>query len=88
MIEREVVLRSAKHVFNRIIKEESGDNEVFLSQIVSHLLNCLFAPKAFLTALNDGSLKLEDDSFLSRFHQFPEEVQSSPRRASQSDNDL
>lgn len=48
LLEKEIVLRSAKHVFNRILKEEKGESDLFLADMVSHLLNCLFAPHDFL----------------------------------------
>ena len=28
ILEREIIMRSAKHVFNRILREESGDSEL------------------------------------------------------------
>ena len=31
MLEREIYLRSAKHVINRIIKEEKGDTDLHLA---------------------------------------------------------
>ena len=43
-LEREIIMRSAKHVFNKILREESGESELHQSQIVAHLLNCLLAP--------------------------------------------
>ena len=62
ILEREVLMRSAKHVFNRILREESGDSELHQAQIVSHLLNCLLAPTPFIPHLNSGQIKLEDES--------------------------
>lgn len=40
--EREIVLRSAKHVFNRHLKESSTESSLHMSHSVAHLLNCLF----------------------------------------------
>lgn len=48
LLEKEIVLRSAKHVVNRVLKEEKGESDLFLADVVSHLLNCLFAPHDFL----------------------------------------
>ena len=43
IVEREVVVRSAKHVLNRILKEESTQSSLHIASTVAHLLNCLFA---------------------------------------------
>ena len=43
IVEREVVVRSAKHVINRILKEESTNSNLHIASLVAHLLNCLFA---------------------------------------------
>lgn len=82
ILEREVLMRSAKHVFNRIIKEESGESELHLAQIVSHLLNCLLAPTSFIAQLNSGRIKLVDTSIQNSFQFFPDETIPSPRRGS------
>jgi len=42
MLEREVVLRSLKHIINEHLRENQ-----FLSQTTSHILNCVFATKEF-----------------------------------------
>lgn len=52
MVEREVVLRSLKHLLNKYIRECKSDE--LLSELVSHLLNCLLAPKDFLKKMDDG----------------------------------
>ena len=67
ILEREVLMRSAKHVFNRILREESGDCELHLAKIVSHLLNCLLAPIPFFAALNSGKIKNADESLQTGF---------------------
>ena len=82
VLEREIVLRCAKHVFNRIIKDESGESELHLAQIISHLLNCLFAPTPFLPHLNSGKLKVVDESIQNNFEFFPDATMPSPRRNS------
>ena len=48
LIEREIFLRSAKHVINKIIKEDRGDTDVHLSQALAHCLNCILAPLPFI----------------------------------------
>ena len=80
ILEREVLMRSAKHVFNRILKEDIGEGELHLAQIVSHLLNCLLAPTPFHAKLNSGEIKLTDDSIQNSFDFFQDAVISSPRR--------
>lgn len=82
MIEKEITVRSAKHVFNRLLKEESGDTDLYTSQVVSHLLNCLLAPTPFLHYMNSGQLKAEDSTLQNQFPVFPETCISSPRRNS------
>ena len=44
LFEREIFLRSLKHVFNRIIRDESGGSDLLMSNLVCHVLNCLLAP--------------------------------------------
>ena len=48
LLEREIYLRSVKHVLNRIIKEERGETDLNLAQIVAHCLNCVLAPQPFI----------------------------------------
>jgi len=62
MFERDIFLRSLKHVFNRIIRDECGGTDLLLSNVVCHLLNCVLAPSAMIQALNNGDIKFEDDS--------------------------
>jgi hypothetical protein len=62
LIEREILLRSAKHVFNRIIKEESGTSSLHLGSCAAHLLNCLLSCQNFHHYLNNNLLKFEDQS--------------------------
>ena len=62
MLEREVVLRSAKHVFNQILREESGDTQLYTANVICHLLNCLFAPHDFLAKLNAQEIRPVDTS--------------------------
>ena len=67
ILEREILLRSAKHVFNRVLKEESGEGELHFNQIISHLLNCLLAPSFFRDHLNSGKIKVVDESIQNAF---------------------
>jgi hypothetical protein len=41
LFEKEVVFRSAKHIFNEQIRESS---DMYLSSVISHLFNLLLAP--------------------------------------------
>jgi hypothetical protein len=67
LLEREIYLRSVKHVFNRILREDTDESDLLLSDIVCHVLNCLLAPAAMIQALNAGEIKFEDDSVQSKF---------------------
>lgn len=51
MLEKEVVLRSAKHIFNDHIRQS---NDTYLSSVISHLLNLILAPFPLLELMNDG----------------------------------
>ena len=57
MLEREVVIRSLKHIMNKYIRECQSDE--LISSVIAHLLNCLLAPKDFIKKLDDGSVKCE-----------------------------
>lgn len=57
MIEREVVFRSAKHIFNQHIREAS---DTYLSSVICHLLNIFLAPFPFLDQLNEGVITYVD----------------------------
>mmetsp|Transcript_9417 Transcript_9417/g.14410 ORF Transcript_9417/g.14410 Transcript_9417/m.14410 type:complete len:416 (-) Transcript_9417:1117-2364(-) len=57
LLEREVVIRAMKHILNKYIRECSS-NEV-MSSMISHLLNCLLAPKDFLKKMDDGVVSLD-----------------------------
>jgi hypothetical protein len=80
LLEREVFVRCAKHVFMRILREESGESDLAFSQVVSHVLNCLLAPAAMQGALNSESLRFHDETVQSQFQFCPEETIPSPRR--------
>lgn len=62
LLEREIFIRSVKHVFNRILREDTGETDLLLSNVVCHVLNCLLAPTSMVNALNNGDIKFEDDS--------------------------
>lgn len=57
MLEREVVIRSFKHILNKYIRECESDE--LISSVIAHLLNCLLAPKDFIKKLDDGTVKCE-----------------------------
>lgn len=60
MLEREVIVRSLKHVFNKYLRECESDE--MLASVISHLLNCLLAPKDFVKKMDDGSVKFDSTS--------------------------
>jgi len=67
LLEREIFIRSAKHVINRIIKEEKGETDLHLAQTVSHCLNCLLAPIPFIQSMNSGKLRPVDLAIQNNF---------------------
>mmetsp|Transcript_1191 Transcript_1191/g.1575 ORF Transcript_1191/g.1575 Transcript_1191/m.1575 type:complete len:114 (-) Transcript_1191:2004-2345(-) len=73
LLEREIFLRSAKHVIGRILKEERGESDLHLAQAVSHCLNCILAPIPFIQAMNAGRLRPSDETIQTEFQFFPEE---------------
>lgn len=54
MIEREVIIRCVKHILNQYIRDNESDE--LLGALISHIFNCLFAPKDFIKKLDDGAL--------------------------------
>ena len=54
LIQRDLVIRSFRHVFIELVRECSP---YFLQDLVSHLLNCLLAPEELLKALNNRKIK-------------------------------
>ena len=54
-------------MFNRILREDTDDSDLLLSNIVCHVLNCLLSPAAMIHALNAGDIQFEDDSVQSKF---------------------
>ena len=57
MLEREVVLRSFKHIINQEIRECQSPEH--LSHIVCHLLNCLFATKDLSKKLDNKTIVMQ-----------------------------
>ena len=84
LLEREIFLRSAKHVINRILKEGKGESDLHLAQTVSHCLNCILAPLPFIQAMNSGKLKPIDEALQNKFQSFPEEIRSPLRNRTSS----
>ena len=54
LLEREAVVRSAKHLINAELRETS---DTHLSAVVAHLLNLLVAPLPLIAKLDDGSIQ-------------------------------
>ena len=57
MLEREVVLRAFKHIINQEIRECQSPE--YLSHIVCHLFNCLFASKDFSKKLDNKAVVMQ-----------------------------
>lgn len=54
MLEREVIVRSVKHILNKYIRE--CQSEELLGATVSHILNCLLAPKDFVKKMDEKQI--------------------------------
>lgn len=54
MIEREVIIRCVKHILNQYIRENESDE--LLGALISHIFNCLLAPKDFIKKMDDGAI--------------------------------
>eukprot|EP01017_Pseudomicrothorax_dubius_P027676 TRINITY_DN3223_c0_g3_i3.p1 TRINITY_DN3223_c0_g3~~TRINITY_DN3223_c0_g3_i3.p1 ORF type:complete len:267 (-),score=104.62 TRINITY_DN3223_c0_g3_i3:3-803(-) len=53
LLERVAIARSLKHIFNEAMSEVP---ETYLSETITHLLNCVFAPSHLIAALNEGTV--------------------------------
>jgi protein TIF31 len=53
LIEREALVRSAKHLINAELRETS---DTHLSAVIAHLLNLILAPLPLIAKLDDGSI--------------------------------
>lgn len=62
LLEREVVFRATKHIFNEQIRESS---DTYLSSVISHLFNILLAPFPFIDQLNEGKIEFVDHTIQS-----------------------
>lgn len=60
LIQRDIVIRSFRHVYIDLIKDCSP---VFLPDLLSHLLNCLLGPEVLLKALNNRKIKPDSITF-------------------------
>lgn len=63
LLEKEAILRAAKHIFNEQIRESSN---LYLSSVISHLLNMLLAPAPQLDLMNEGKINFEDHTLQSK----------------------
>jgi hypothetical protein len=57
LLEKEIVLRSAKHLYNEHLRESS---DTYLSSVISHLLNLILAPFPFIDLMNEGKIEFID----------------------------
>lgn len=88
MIEREVIIRSIKHILNQYIRENESDE--LLASLISHVFNCLLAPKDFIKKLDDGVISYKPVTLkeLSEENKPAEKVQDSALVASESEQKL
>ena len=57
LVEKEILYRSAKHVYNKYIKDTPDS---FIPAFVAHFLNCLLAPYPLLDSLNEGRIAYKE----------------------------
>jgi len=88
ILEKEILLRSSKHVFNQMLRDECDQSDLYLSKVISHLLNCLLAPFPQLEQMNEGNIKFTDDSLQTNFAYFPEETFQNRSRGASFDEAL
>ena len=88
MIEREVIIRSIKHILNQYIRENESDE--LLASLISHVFNCLLAPKDFIKKLDDGVISYKPVTLkeLSEENKPAEKVQDPPLAAPESEQKL
>lgn len=75
LIEREVVFRSAKHIFNEHIRDSP---DTYLSSTISHLFNLLVAPFPLLSKLNDGTITYQDNTIQALIRPVAKESEARP----------
>lgn len=59
MLEKEVVFRSIKHIFNEQLRDSSN---LYLSSVITHLFNLLLAPYPLIDLLNEGKIVYVDST--------------------------
>ena len=60
LLEREVFVRCMKHIVNMYIRDFPSDELV--SDLITHIFNCAFAPSEFLSAMDDDKVKYEAET--------------------------
>ena len=60
LLEREVFVRCMKHIVNMYIRDFPSDELV--SDLITHIFNCAFAPSEFLSAMDDDKVKYEPET--------------------------
>lgn len=66
MLEKEVVFRSCKHIFNEKLRETP---ETYLSSVISHLFNILVAPNPQIELMNEGKIVFQDKTIQAQLPQ-------------------
>lgn len=75
LVEREVLLRSAKHVCKQYLRDQLSHSSLHIAHAVAHLLNLILCPHPFLETLNNGTVKFQDETIQTKFHSLDECVQ-------------
>ena len=57
LFEREILLRSAKHVCKEYLRDQLSFSTLHMAHAVAHLLNLILCPHPLLENLNNGSVK-------------------------------
>lgn len=60
LLEREVFIRCMKHIVNMYIRDFPSDE--LISDLISHLFNCAFAPSEFQNAMDDGRVEYKSET--------------------------
>lgn len=69
LLEKDVVLRSAKHIFNEYMRDTP---DTYLSSVIAHLFNLILAPFPFLDLLNENKIQYVDNTIQSVLPTFKE----------------
>lgn len=77
LIERDIIRRAAKHLFNDVIEKTPSH---LINEVTCHFLNCIFAPYELLVELNKKKVIVEDGEII-----FEENKKASDSKASENE---